>query len=201
MNRLHARGERRSNDFGHRTIQGKGLQVPISIYSPREERVKKRPAMAVGSAHPAGSGSQLCRSCRPAGAWLPVGFRGFDGLRRADGDCHNFLYCSSLRLRVGSGKPFVDTLANSFKAIAPPPMVRLPQVHCHCKIRKCIVLARTGAAVCEYSVRGKRTPIAQQRLLQNPNCQVHADIPPDYSVCPEKAAPPRDPPRPALNLL
>ena len=85
MNRLHAEGERRSNDFGHQTIADKeGSPVPTSIYSPREESVKKRPAGPEGSANPAGSTSNPRRSSPPATPWLQVGFGRFDRLRLLD---------------------------------------------------------------------------------------------------------------------
>ena len=67
MNRLHAEGERRSNDFGHQTIvdKTKGSPVPTSIYSPRAEPVKKRPAEPVGSANPRRSDLESRRSSPP----------------------------------------------------------------------------------------------------------------------------------------
>src|SRR5208337_4411742 len=86
MNRLHAEGRGAATiSVTERSLtKQKGSQVPTSIYSPREERVKKRPAGPVGSANPAGSTSNPRRSSPPAAPWLQVGFGRFDRLRLLD---------------------------------------------------------------------------------------------------------------------
>ena len=70
--------------------------MPTSIYSPREEPVKKRPAGPVASAHPAGWTPHPHLSSPPAASWLPVGCGRFDWLRLLQGDSRNYINHNNL---------------------------------------------------------------------------------------------------------
>src|SRR5271157_3093883 len=83
--------------------------MPTSIYSPREEPVKKRPAGPVGSALRAGSSRNPCRSSPPTAPWPLDGVGRFDRLRLLHDKflkplSNNILWKTD-RLRLGSFQP------------------------------------------------------------------------------------------------
>ena len=83
MNRLHAKGERRSNDFGHQARSRERSSCPNPIYSPCADTVKKRPARPSPSTHPACSTrSQPVNHAGPPPRVVPLPI-GFDWLRSA----------------------------------------------------------------------------------------------------------------------
>src|SRR5271157_5385477 len=86
MNRLHAEGERRSNDFGHRTIADKTRRLASAHHNiqPTRRTCQKK----AGRAGKIGESPQvrppIRRSSPLAAPWLQVGFGRFDRLRLLD---------------------------------------------------------------------------------------------------------------------